>query len=99
MSNDSLGDRMKTFEDAFRVHLPIRMPVVLRIDGKAFHTYTRGCKRPIDQGLVDCMNITAKELCKQLQGCQMGYVQSDEISLLLNNYQTLDTQPWFENNV
>lgn len=97
--NDSLGNRMKTYEGAYRISLPIRMPVVIRVDGKAFHTYTAQCKRPLDQGLVDCMNETAKELCRQLQGCQVAYVQSDEISLLLTNYQTNDTQSWFENNI
>lgn len=99
MSNDSLGDRMKSYEDAYRAHLPIRMPVILRIDGKAFHSYTRKCKKPVDEGLVECMNDTAIELCKQVQGCRLAYVQSDEISLLLTNYQTLDTQSWFDNNL
>ena len=99
MSNDSLGDRMKSYEDAYRMHLPIRMPVILRVDGKAFHTYTKGCKKPVDQGLVDCMNDTAIALCKNIQGAQIAYVQSDEISILLNNYKTIDTQAWFENNV
>lgn len=99
MSNDSLGDRMKSYEDCYRTHLPIRMPVILRIDGKAFHTYTKGCKRPVDQGLVDCMNDTAIELCKRVQGCQLAYVQSDEISLLVTNYQDVDTQSWFQNNL
>jgi tRNA(His) 5'-end guanylyltransferase len=75
------------------------MPVIIRVDGCHFHTYTKGCKRPVDDGLVEVMNITAKHLCKNIQGCQMAYVQSDEISLLLNNYQTLDTQPWYDNSV
>lgn len=99
MSQDSLGDRMKSYEGCYRTHLPIRMPVILRIDGKAFHTYTKGCKRPVDQGLVDCMNDTAIELCKKVQGCQLAYVQSDEISLLVTNYQDVDTQSWFDNNL
>jgi len=99
MSNDSLGDRMKSYEDVFRASLPIRMPVILRIDGKAFHSYTRGCKRPVDEGLVECMNDTAIELCKRVQGCQLAYVQSDEISLLVTNYQEVDTQSWFDNNL
>lgn len=97
--NDSLGNRMKTYEDAFRINLPIRMPVIIRVDGKAFHTYTAKCQRPFDVGLVECMNLTAIELCKQLQGCQVAYVQSDEISLLLTNYESFDTQSWFENNI
>lgn len=99
MSNDNLGDRMKSYEDAYRTQLPIRLPVILRIDGKAFHTYTKSCKRPVDQGLVDCMNETAKFLCENIQGCQIAYVQSDEISLLLTNYQDIDTQSWFDNNL
>jgi tRNA(His) 5'-end guanylyltransferase len=99
MSQDSLGDRMKSYEDCYRTTLPIRMPVILRIDGKAFHTYTQGCKRPVDAGLVECMNMTAIELCKRVQGCQIAYVQSDEISLLVTNYQEIDTQSWFDNNL
>lgn len=99
MSNDSLGDRMKSYEDVFRFHFPIRMPVIMRIDGKAFHSYTKWCKKPVDEGLVECMNDTAIALCKVVQGCRIGYVQSDEISLLLTNYQTLDTQSWFDNNL
>lgn len=99
MSNDSLGDRIKSYEDSYRLSLPIRMPVILRIDGKAFHTYTRQCKKPVDQGLVDCMNATAKELCEHIQGTKLAYVQSDEISLLLTNYDSLYTQSWFDNNL
>lgn len=106
MSNDSLGDRMKSYEDCYRTHLPIRMPVIMRIDGKAFHSYVKGkspvgkeVEKPVDQGLVDCMNETAIELCKEVQGCRLAYVQSDEISLLLTNYQTVDTQSWFDNNL
>jgi tRNA(His) guanylyltransferase len=98
-SRDSLGDRMKSFEDSYRLSLPIRMPVILRADGKAFHTYTRQCKKPVDPGLVKCMNETAKALCEAVQGTKMAYVQSDEISLLITNYDTIDTQSWFDNNL
>lgn len=106
MSSDSLGDRMKSYEDVFRLHLPIRMPVIMRIDGKAFHSYVKGegvdgkeVDKPFDKGLFDCMNDTAIELCKEVQGCRLAYVQSDEISLLLTNYATVDTQSWFDNNL
>lgn len=99
MSNDSLGDRMKTYENVFRQNLPIRMPVILRIDGAHFHTYTKGLLRPVDINLIEVMNDTAKYLCKNIQGCQLAYVQSDEISLLLNNYKELDTDSWFDNNL
>ena len=99
MSQDSLGDRIKLYEDVYRVKLPIRLPVIIRIEGKSFHTYTKGCKRPVDENLVYCMNETAKHLCANIQGAQLAYVQSDEISILLNNYQEVDTQPWFHNTL
>lgn len=99
MSQDSLGDRMKSYEDCYRTHLPIRMPVIIRVDGKAFHTYTKNCKRPVDERLVEVMNKTAITLCEQVQGCRLAYVQSDEISLLVTNYQSVDTQSWFDNNL
>jgi tRNA(His) 5'-end guanylyltransferase len=99
MSKDSLGDRMKSYEDSYRISVPGRMPVILRIDGKAFHTYTKGLTRPVDHNLHGAMNETAQYLCRNIQGCQVAYVQSDEISLLLNNYKEIDTQPWFENNL
>lgn len=99
MSKDSLGDRMKNYENSFRFTLPKRIPLIIRIDGSHFHTYTKDCKRPWDESLVDTMNQTAAYLCKNIQGCQLGYVQSDEISLLLNNYQDIDTQAWFDNTL
>lgn len=96
---DSLGDRMKQYEDCYRTHLPIRTPIIIRVDGKAFHSYTAKCRKPVDMGLVDCMNDTAIALCEMVQGCQMAYVQSDEISLLVTNYQDINTQSWFDNNL
>ena len=85
----SLGDRMKLYEGAFKSSLPIRMPVILRVDGKAFHTYTKSLKKPEEPNnseLEQVMNPTALKLCEELQGAQVAYVQSDEISILLHNY-------------
>ena len=65
---DSLGDRMKTYESAFRYYLPPRLPVIIRVDGKAFHTYTRGLQRPWDPNLEDCMSRVAIKLCEEIQG-------------------------------
>lgn len=96
---DSLGDRIKGYEDTFRHHLPMRMPVILRLDGKSFHSYTKGCKKPFDEKLISVMNQTAQKLCEVIQGVQLAYVQSDEISLLINNYQNLNTESWFGNNI
>ncbi len=68
----------------------------MRLDGKAFHTLTRGMERPFDKDFMLCMQTTALVLCKEVQGCQLAYVQSDEISLLLTDYAQLDTQGWFD---
>lgn len=98
-SKDNLGDRMKTYENVARFHLVRRMPVIIRIDGKAFHTFTRGFQKPFDPVLMQTMQDTMKYLCENIQGCVLGYTQSDEISLLVVDYQTLTTDSWFGNTV
>lgn len=102
MSNkrDSLGDRMKNnYENRAKTYLVRRMPVIIRLDGKAFHTFTKGLKKPYDEIFHNTMNATMKYLCENIQGCKLGYTQSDEITLLLTDYDTLDTDAWFDNNV
>ncbi len=95
----SIGDRMKGYENISRIYLTKRSPVIIRIDGKAFHTFTRGLKKPFDALFMGTMQNTAKELCENISGCKLAYTQSDEISLLLTDYDTIDTQPWFDNNL
>ena len=98
--NDDLGTRMKTYyEQVSKTRLVRRMPVAIRIDGKAFHTFTRGFQKPFDEVLGNAMVRTMEYLCKNIQGCVFGYTQSDEITLLLIDYQTLDTCAWFEYEV
>lgn len=100
MKRDDLGNRMKTFyEEIPKTRLMRRTPVVIRIDGKAFHTFTRGFKRPFDDVLIKTMQDTAKYLCENIQGCQLAYTQSDEISLLLIDYQRFETSAWFDYEV
>lgn len=102
MSNkkDSLGDRMKNnYENRAKTYLIRRMPVIIRLDGRAFHTFTKGMKKPYDEIFHNTMNATMKYLCENIQGCQLGYTQSDEITLLLTDYDTLDTDAWFDNNI
>lgn len=96
---DEFGDRMKGYEKAYKVSLPKRMPVIVRIDGKAFHTYTRGLQKPFDEALAWAMSSTAKYLCENISGCKMAYYQSDEISLLLTNDDKLTTEAWFDNGL
>lgn len=102
MSNkrDSLGDRMKEYyENRAKTYLTRRTPVIIRLDGKAFHTFTKGLKKPYDEIFHNTMNATMKYLCENIQGCKLGYTQSDEITLLLTDDDTLDTDAWFDNNV
>jgi tRNA(His) 5'-end guanylyltransferase len=97
---DALGNRMKSFyEDRFRYKLPRRSFTVIRIDGKAFHTFTKGLKKPFDGGLMEDMDQTAVYLCKNIQGAKLAYVQSDEISLVLTDFDDLDTAAWFDGNI
>lgn len=99
MRNDNLGDRMKTYENITRTYLTRRMPVICRLDGKAFHSFTRGLKKPFDDILVKTMQDTMKYLCENIQGCILGYTQSDEVTLVLVDYQNQDSCAWFDNNI
>lgn len=98
--NDTLGTRMKTFyENISKTKLMRRTPVAIRIDGRAFHTFTRGFKRPFDDILRTSMEETMKYLCKNVQGCVLGYHQSDEITLILVDYKTFTSDAWFDYEV
>lgn len=95
--HDDLGKRMKDFYEGIpKTKLMRRTPVIIRIDGKAFHTFTRGFKRPFDEILIKTMQETTKYLCENIQGCVLGYTQSDEISLVLVDYQRFETSAWFD---
>lgn len=97
--NDSLGDRMKDYENITRNRLMRRTPVIIRIDGKAFHTFTKGLKRPFDEVLGDAMELTTFKLVSNIQGAVFGYTQSDEISILLQDWASFETDAWFDNNI
>lgn len=98
--HDDLGKRMKEFyEQVPKTRLVRRMPVAIRIDGKAFHSFTKCFEKPFDDVLIKSMQQTAKYLCENIQGCVLGYTQSDEITLILVDYKTLDTSAWFDYEV
>lgn len=97
---DSLGDRMKNnYENRNRHYLTRRTPVIIRIDGRAFHTYTRGFDKPFDRKLQCAMEYTMLQLCFEIQGAVLAYTQSDEISILVQDWSTLQTCAWFDYNV
>ena len=98
--HDDLGIRMKTFyEQIPKTKLMRRCPVAIRIDGKAFHTFTRGFQKPFDEVLIKSMQETMKYLCDNIQGCVLGYTQSDEITLILVDYKKLTSSAWFDYEV
>lgn len=100
MKKDNLGDRMKEFyENRAKTKLIRCIPVIIRIDGKAFHTFTKGFEKPFDLVMVKAMQDTMKYLCENIQGCVLGYTQSDEITLVLVDYNKLDTDAWFDYDV
>jgi tRNA(His) guanylyltransferase len=92
---EKLGDRMKRHEQGSRSVLPIRTPVIVRVDGRAFHTFTRGFK-PFDNALRNAMIGAASKVASEMQGFQVAYHQSDEVSFLLTDYSTLETCAWFD---
>lgn len=82
---DKMGDRLKMFEgiEAGRILIP-NLPICVRVDGRAFHTFTRGMNRPYDERMSKAMIETMKYLVQKTDAC-IGYVQSDEISLVLSD--------------
>ena len=99
-THSDLGIRMKTFyESAPKIHLMHRCPVAIRIDGRAFHTFTKGFQKPFDEILMKSMQETMQYLCENIQGCVFGYTQSDEITLILVDYKNLTSTAWFDYEV
>ncbi|HMG64173.1 MAG TPA: tRNA(His) guanylyltransferase Thg1 family protein [Streptosporangiaceae bacterium] len=96
MSDTSaLGERMKGYEAVHRAVLPRRTHSLLRIDGRAFHSYLRGCRRPFDEAFMADMDAVAEAVCAEISGAAFAYTQSDEISILITDFAQLTTQPWF----
>lgn len=95
----TLSDRMKDYEVVSDYRLTKRTPVIVRIDGKAFHTYTKGLDKPFDNILSEAMNYVCRKLVETVQGCKFAYTQSDEISLLLKDWDKSTTDCYFDYRV
>lgn len=104
MTGDSLGDRMKAYEDVSRHHVMKRTPTIIRLDGRAFHTFTK-CLRHYDDSMTETpysvkfhnvMTLTMMGVMSQTQNAVFGYTQSDEISILLRDWDRHETQQWFD---
>ena len=98
--NDELGNRMKDqYENRTRYLIPRRTYTILRLDGKAFHTYTKGLNRPFDSSLIQDMNDAVIAMIGEIQGAVFAYTQSDEISVLLTDFEKESINAWFDGNI
>lgn len=91
----ALGDRMKAYEQVTRFVLPRRTQTLVRVDGRAFHTFLRDADKPFDQEVIAAMGAVAEALCEEMSGAVFAYTQSDECSVLLTDFSAPGTQPWF----
>jgi tRNA(His) guanylyltransferase len=97
---DELGERMKRdYEDALRLYLPRRTHVVIRIDGRGFHRFTKDLERPYCRRLADALDEAALQLSGEMIGCRFAYGQSDEYSFVLTDTEPADAALWFDGNV
>lgn len=99
MDTSELARRIKKYEAVPKNVLMRRTPVIMRLDGRAFHTFTRNFVKPFDEVLMKAMQDTMKYLCENIQGCVLGYTQSDEITLVLTDYKKFTSEPWFDYEV
>lgn len=95
-----LGDRMKSFyENRSKTFLTKRVPVIIRLDGKSFHSFTKEFKKPYDLVFMNSMYEMIKATCKTMMGVRIAYTQSDEVSFLLTDYDKMTTDSWFDYNI
>ena len=99
MDTSALAKRMKKYEAVPKNTLMRRTPVIIRVDGRAFHTFTKGFQKPFDDVLMRVMQDTMKYLCENIQGCVFGYTQFNEITLILTDYKKLNSEAWFDYEV
>ena len=91
-----LGDRIKRYEAVSHQTATGRTPLMIRVDGRAFHTFTRGMDRPFDQAFISAMVSSAADVAMHMQGFKLGYVQSDEATFCITDYDRIESQGWFD---
>lgn len=97
---DDLGNRLKVkYERATQQHVQQRTHLIIRLDGKAFHTFTRKAEKPHDLRLSVTFNVAVSKLCKSIDGAKFAYLQSDEVSILVTDFATKNTSMWLDGNV
>lgn len=99
MDKTSLGNRMKQYENVNRQYLTSRTPVIIRVDGRSFHSYTKGFDKPFDHRIINAMVYAAEKVAEDMQGFQAAYIQSDEASFVMHDYTNLQSEGWFGYNL
>lgn len=94
-SKDALGNRMKNYEEVSRNVLTRRIPVIIRVDGKSFHSFCKRFQRPYDHLLHACLNHVMRALCDEIQGAKFAERHSDEISVLVTDFDDITTEAYF----
>jgi tRNA(His) 5'-end guanylyltransferase len=95
----SLTDRHKEYENSYDFKITKKLPVIIRVDGKSFSRFTKNLEKPFCTELAEVMSSTMLQTATEMQGCVFGYHQSDEITFVLRNDQSLDSEPWFDNRI
>lgn len=93
---DSLGDRIKRYERVSDHMLTPNGPLFIRVDGRAFHTFTKHMDRPFDRRFMHTMINAAMDVVKDMPGFKLAYLQSDECTFLLTDTDKLESQGWFD---
>jgi len=96
---DTLGDRQKDYEKAFDYSLIRRTPIIVRVDGRSFHKVCRKLAKPYEPLMLEAMVNTMFYVVSEMAGAVFAYQQSDEITFVLRNDQSLDSEPWYDNRV
>lgn len=96
---DSLGIRQKSYETHYDYTITPRLPIIVRADGKSFSRLTRKLERPFCLAMLKVMSETMLNTIMEMQGAVLGYQQSDEITFVLRNDQSFESEPWFQNRV
>lgn len=95
----TLGDRMKDYEEVSKYRLPRKMPVMIRVDGKCFHTYTKKMQKPFDLSLTMAMVSATEKTAAEMMNFRLAYHQSDEVTFFLLDTSTQETEAWFNNEL
>jgi tRNA(His) 5'-end guanylyltransferase len=99
MTTSDLSKRIRSYEDVTRSYLYKKLPVIIRVDGKSFHKLTSFLNKPHDLRFISAMDSTTLVACQLFQCCKFAYLQSDEISFLLSDLDTPNTEMWFNGDI